>query len=127
MSKVFSYISYTDLENNIIEGLNIKYDFITIDENEMKRFFDYITNVNSSILGQYKFLYIYESKISNIPNLTNCSVAQWKKIPTEISDWVLVDKSVHKDSGVKVSKVYSFFLKQGTYQIDDRFVIVSKL
>ena len=39
MSQVFSYISYTDLENNIIEGLNIKYDFITIKENEMKRFY----------------------------------------------------------------------------------------
>jgi len=128
---LFSTITLTNLIESLDNDYNddTKYDYVIIENNEYQLFIDYINKKNSEILGKYKFLYIFTKYHTNIPNVTNICLSQYKKIKDEIESWIKIpyEKYNSNDIGVLLSDTYSFFLKPGMYQVDDRFVVVKDI
>jgi len=122
-----SFIKFSELLKNIDDNIEFEVDYILILPEEYNNFINYVNDVDSSIIGIYKFLNVFNNNYSFCPSLVNICKSQYVKIIDEIDDWKLVDVSIHKGSGLKVSKTYSFFLEDGVYQVDDHFVYVEKL
>ena len=122
------YISFTNLVENIDTTPDVvNYEYVRITGDEYKDFLTYIEKEDSSIIGKYKFLYIFETNYTNCPGVQSMCFTQEKKIIEEIEDWVLTDETEHKNAYVNLSKTYSYFLKPGIYRSDEHYVKVTPL
>ena len=88
---------------------------------DIKKFVDFISK-NSTYLGKYNFIYIFENKPSLVPGLINMSKSQFKMIPSEVSKWTYIDNDLSQP-GINVSSNYSLFLDSGRYIVNDFYIV----